>query len=127
MVRVPLERRRQDGDTDEQRARQGCVHHRRSARRRRRDGHSARRAGAKVALVDLEADPLREIVERLGSASATSVIGDVTDLADMQAAVAHGVERFGGIDVVVANAGIASYGSVARSTQRSSGVSSTST
>ena len=36
-------------------------------------------------LVDLEADPLREIVERLGSASATSVIGDVTDLADMQA------------------------------------------
>jgi NAD(P)-dependent dehydrogenase (short-subunit alcohol dehydrogenase family) len=69
--------------------------------------------GAKVVLVDLEADPLREIVERLGSASATSVIGDVTDLADMQAAVAHGVERFGGIDVVVANAGIASYGSVA--------------
>ena len=37
----------------------------------------------------------------------------MTDLADMQAAVAHGVERFGGIDVVVANAGIASYGSVA--------------
>src|SRR5262249_23862558 len=27
-------------------------------------------------------------------------------------AVAHGVERFGGIDVVMANAGIASYGSV---------------
>jgi NAD(P)-dependent dehydrogenase (short-subunit alcohol dehydrogenase family) len=31
----------------------------------------------------------------------------------MQAAVAHGVERFGGIDVVIAGAGIASYGSVA--------------
>jgi NAD(P)-dependent dehydrogenase (short-subunit alcohol dehydrogenase family) len=30
----------------------------------------------------------------------------------MEAAVAHGVQRFGGIDVVMANAGIASYGSV---------------
>ena len=30
----------------------------------------------------------------------------------MEDAVAQGVERFGGIDVVVANAGIASYGSV---------------
>jgi NAD(P)-dependent dehydrogenase (short-subunit alcohol dehydrogenase family) len=51
-------------------------------------------------------------VERLGPDSATSIVGDVTELADMRAAVAHGVERFGGIDVVVANAGIASYGSV---------------
>jgi NAD(P)-dependent dehydrogenase (short-subunit alcohol dehydrogenase family) len=68
--------------------------------------------GAKVVLVDLDADPLRELVERLGAESATSMIGDVTELADMEAAVAHGVERFGGIDVVIANAGIASYGSI---------------
>jgi NAD(P)-dependent dehydrogenase (short-subunit alcohol dehydrogenase family) len=68
--------------------------------------------GAKVVLVDLEADPLREVVEWLGAASATSITGDVTELADMEAAVAHALERFGGIDVVVANAGIASYGSV---------------
>ena len=68
--------------------------------------------GAKVVLVDLEAEPLREVVARLGGASATSITGDVTELADMEAAVAHAVERFGGIDVVVANAGIASYGSV---------------
>jgi NAD(P)-dependent dehydrogenase (short-subunit alcohol dehydrogenase family) len=69
--------------------------------------------GAKVVLVDLDAEPLRELVERLGEDSATSIAGDVTELADMDAAVAHGVERFGGIDVVVAGAGIASYGSVA--------------
>jgi NAD(P)-dependent dehydrogenase (short-subunit alcohol dehydrogenase family) len=69
--------------------------------------------GAKVVLVDLDAEPLRELVERLGENSATSITGDVTELADMEAAVAHGVERFGGIDVVVAGAGIASYGSVA--------------
>lgn len=68
--------------------------------------------GAKVVLVDLDAEPLRELVEQLGADRATSILGDVTELADMEAAVAHGVERFGGIDVVMANAGIASYGTV---------------
>jgi NAD(P)-dependent dehydrogenase (short-subunit alcohol dehydrogenase family) len=68
--------------------------------------------GARVVLVDLDADPLRQLVADLGEESATSIIGDVTELADMEAAVAHGVERFGGIDIVMANAGIASYGSV---------------
>jgi NAD(P)-dependent dehydrogenase (short-subunit alcohol dehydrogenase family) len=69
--------------------------------------------GAKVVLVDLDAEPLRELVCSLGEEDATSILGDVTELGEMQAAVAHGVERFGGIDVVVANAGIATYGSVA--------------
>jgi NAD(P)-dependent dehydrogenase (short-subunit alcohol dehydrogenase family) len=69
--------------------------------------------GARVVLVDLDADPLRELVERLGHDNATSIAGDVTELSDMEAAVAHAVNRFGGIDIVVANAGIASYGSVA--------------
>jgi NAD(P)-dependent dehydrogenase (short-subunit alcohol dehydrogenase family) len=69
--------------------------------------------GARVVLVDLDADPLAELVERLGEDSATSINGDVTELADMQAAVDHAVERFGGVDIVMANAGIASYGSVA--------------
>lgn len=70
--------------------------------------------GAKVVLVDLDVEPLRELVERLGDDNATSILGDVTELADMEAAVAHGVECFGGIDIVMANAGIASYGSVGR-------------
>ena len=69
-------------------------------------------SGARVVLVDLDAEPLRELVERLGEDRATSIEGDVTELADMEQAVAHGVERFGGIDAVVANAGIASYGSI---------------
>ncbi len=68
--------------------------------------------GAKVVLVDLDAEPLQELVARLGDGNATAIAGDVTELAEMEAAVAHAVERFGGIDVVVANAGIASYGSV---------------
>jgi NAD(P)-dependent dehydrogenase (short-subunit alcohol dehydrogenase family) len=70
--------------------------------------------GARVVLVDLDAEPLSELVERLGEDSATAIVADVTALADMQAAVARGVERFGGIDAVVAGAGIASYGSVAK-------------
>jgi NAD(P)-dependent dehydrogenase (short-subunit alcohol dehydrogenase family) len=52
------------------------------------------------------------MVERLGEESATAVTGDVTELADMEGAVARAVERFRGLDIVVANAGIASYGSV---------------
>jgi NAD(P)-dependent dehydrogenase (short-subunit alcohol dehydrogenase family) len=39
-------------------------------------------------------------------------VADVCDLTAMEEAVRRGVERFGGIDLVLANAGIASYGSV---------------
>jgi NAD(P)-dependent dehydrogenase (short-subunit alcohol dehydrogenase family) len=67
--------------------------------------------GAKVVLVDIDPEPLGELVAQLGP-NATSVTGDVTRLSDMQHAVSHAVEHFGGVDVVVANAGIASYGSV---------------
>jgi len=67
--------------------------------------------GAKVVLVDVDEGPLRETAERLDTNSATSIVGDVTELSDMEAAVAHAAKRFGGLDVVMANAGIASYGS----------------
>jgi NAD(P)-dependent dehydrogenase (short-subunit alcohol dehydrogenase family) len=67
--------------------------------------------GAKVVLVDLDRGPLAELEAELG-ASATSIVGDVCSLEQMEAAVAHGVQAFGGLDVVMANAGIASYGSV---------------
>ncbi|QEC47305.1 SDR family oxidoreductase [Baekduia soli] len=67
--------------------------------------------GAKVVLVDLDRGPLAELEAELG-AHATSITGDVLSLEQMEAAVAHGVQRFGGIDVCVANAGISSYGSV---------------
>jgi NAD(P)-dependent dehydrogenase (short-subunit alcohol dehydrogenase family) len=67
--------------------------------------------GAKLVLTDLDEAPLKELADELGEA-ALAVACDVCDLAAMEAAVAQGVEAFGGIDVVVANAGIASYGSV---------------
>lgn len=68
--------------------------------------------GAKVILVDVEQDSLRRLADELGPATAVSAIADVTDLAAVEAAAESGVSAFGGIDVVVAGAGIASYGSV---------------
>lgn len=69
------------------------------------------RRGAKLILTDLDAPPLQELAAELGG-DVLSVSCDVCDFASMERAVADGVERFGGIDLVLANAGIASYGSV---------------
>jgi NAD(P)-dependent dehydrogenase (short-subunit alcohol dehydrogenase family) len=68
--------------------------------------------GARLILTDVDKEPLDAIGSELGADVALTVVADVTDLPAMEAAVAAGVARFGGIDVVVANAGIASYGSV---------------
>jgi NAD(P)-dependent dehydrogenase (short-subunit alcohol dehydrogenase family) len=68
--------------------------------------------GAKLVLTDLDAAPLQQLAAELGSERTIAVACDVCDLASMQSAVAAGCERFGGIDLVLANAGIASYGSV---------------
>ena len=62
--------------------------------------------GASVAVLDLSADEAGEAAERIGP-RAIGLAGDVTDLGAMQATVATVVERFGGLDVAVANAGIA--------------------
>lgn len=62
--------------------------------------------GASVAVVDIDAAEAREAAERIGP-RAIGLGADVTDAGAMQAAVAETVERFGGLDVAVANAGIA--------------------
>jgi NAD(P)-dependent dehydrogenase (short-subunit alcohol dehydrogenase family) len=68
--------------------------------------------GAKLVLIDLDSRQLGKISGRLGDGRVLAVVADVRDLSAMQAAVDRGVERFGDIDIVVANAGIATYGSV---------------
>lgn len=70
------------------------------------------RKGAKLVLTDVDEPPLKELAERLGPETALTVVADVTDLPSMEQAAAAGIERFGGIDVAMANAGIATYGSV---------------
>jgi len=68
--------------------------------------------GARLLLTDVDADALASFAAALGGDRVLTVTADVRDLPAMQAAVDAGVQRFGGVDVVVANAGIASYGSV---------------
>lgn len=67
--------------------------------------------GANVALVGLEPDLLEERAAKLGD-RATWFEADVTDTDALARAVSGTVERFGGIDVAVANAGIHSVGSL---------------
>jgi NAD(P)-dependent dehydrogenase (short-subunit alcohol dehydrogenase family) len=68
--------------------------------------------GARVVLTDLDRAALDETVAAIGAENALGVVADVCDLAAMEAAVAAAVERFGRLDTAIANAGIASYGSV---------------
>lgn len=70
--------------------------------------------GAKLVLTDLNDADLKALAAELGEDGVLTAVADVRDLSAMQAATARAVERFGGIDVVVANAGIMSYGSVAQ-------------
>jgi NAD(P)-dependent dehydrogenase (short-subunit alcohol dehydrogenase family) len=70
------------------------------------------RKGANVALVGLEPERLQALASELGE-RAIAVEADVTDLDALQLAVAATVERFGGIDIGVANAGIAYTGPLA--------------
>jgi len=67
--------------------------------------------GGKVALVGLEPDRLQAISDDLGDAAAWWE-ADVRDSAAMKAAIDAAAEHFGRIDHVLANAGIASYGTV---------------
>jgi NAD(P)-dependent dehydrogenase (short-subunit alcohol dehydrogenase family) len=65
--------------------------------------------GARVSLVGLEPDELERVARDCGS-GALWYEADVTDRASLEAAVNGTVRQTGGIDVVVANAGIAAGG-----------------
>ena len=68
--------------------------------------------GARVALVGLEPDRLAAVAGELGD-RAVWFEADVTDQEAVDGAVAGTVAAFGGIDAVIANAGIANNGTVA--------------
>lgn len=70
-----------------------------------------RARGAKVSLVGLEPELLERLAGELGP-DAAWFEADVTDHGALDAAVAGTVERFGGIDVAIANAGVAPVGTV---------------
>jgi NAD(P)-dependent dehydrogenase (short-subunit alcohol dehydrogenase family) len=69
-------------------------------------------AGANVALVGLEPERLQALADRLGE-RACALEADVADLQAVEQAVHATVQRFGGIDVAIANAGLAFTGALA--------------
>ena len=68
--------------------------------------------GATVVLTDVDKAALAEIGRDLREDRVLTAVADVRDLAAMEEVASRAVDRFGGIDVVMANAGISTYGSV---------------
>ncbi len=68
-------------------------------------------AGAQLVVNDLTAEGLRETVETIEAAGGETAPapGDVRARADVAAAVATASDRFGGLDVVLANAAVSLY------------------
>jgi NAD(P)-dependent dehydrogenase (short-subunit alcohol dehydrogenase family) len=62
--------------------------------------------GARVVVADLDEAGLTAVVDEIGSDRTELAVTDVTDSDQVRAAVALAVERFGGLDVAFANAGV---------------------
>lgn len=74
-------------------------------------------AGAHLVLTDIDANGLARVAERIdaahGAGTAAAIPMDVTDAGSVQAGFEEACRRFGGVDVVVVNAGIAHVAPVA--------------
>jgi NAD(P)-dependent dehydrogenase (short-subunit alcohol dehydrogenase family) len=62
--------------------------------------------GSRVLLVDLDEDTLKSAVETIGSGNVSYAVADVSDPEQVQGYVRTAVDRYGGIDVFLNNAGI---------------------
>ena len=67
--------------------------------------------GAEIALLDVDAQRLRAVTTALGS-TVLPIVCDVTDGGAVRSAIAQTTEHFGGIDLVVSNAGAAVQGEI---------------
>jgi rhamnulose-1-phosphate aldolase/alcohol dehydrogenase len=72
-------------------------------------------AGAAVVAFDIDGEGAAEAVAAMGDAG-VSVSGDVTAEASVAAAFAAAIAAFGGVDIVISNAGIASSAPIAETT-----------
>ena len=66
--------------------------------------------GACVAILDTDAAAAHALANEIGSSKALAFPGDVTSEQDIAAAMAAVTERFGGLDVLVGNAGATTQG-----------------
>jgi len=62
--------------------------------------------GAKVVVIDVDEDGLAAVTDEIGADRAAYAVTDVTDSGQVRDAVRIAVERFGGLDVAFANAGV---------------------
>ena len=62
--------------------------------------------GARVLLVDLAAEALQQAVQAIGHEHVSAVVADVTRAEQVQHYVQTAIDRYGGIDVFFANAGV---------------------
>jgi NAD(P)-dependent dehydrogenase (short-subunit alcohol dehydrogenase family) len=62
--------------------------------------------GARLVLADRHHDQVERLASELGADDAVWIAGDAGDSAHVRAAVALATERFGGLDIAVANAGV---------------------
>ena len=76
--------------------------------------------GACVVLTDIAEEALADaeagLMERHGTDRVHSLAGDITDEAAVRAVVDSTIDRFGGVDIVVANAGLASSAPIEETT-----------
>ncbi|MBV8963630.1 MAG: bifunctional aldolase/short-chain dehydrogenase [Hyphomicrobiales bacterium] len=70
------------------------------------------REGAEVAILDIDSRAVAEVAKSLGD-NALGLTCDVTEKASVEIAVAKVVESFGGVDILVSNAGTALTGMMA--------------
>ncbi|MCC7025021.1 MAG: SDR family oxidoreductase [Thermomicrobiales bacterium] len=73
--------------------------------------------GAQLVVTDIQEEPLRALVEELraGGAEVEAVVGDVSREEDARRMIAAAIDRFGRLDVLVANAGIIPLGDILES------------
>lgn len=67
--------------------------------------------GAKVALIDIDADAVESAAASI-EGEALGLGADITDVGAIAAAINAAVKRFGALDILVANAGIAAPGTI---------------
>ncbi|TYO65649.1 SDR family NAD(P)-dependent oxidoreductase [Bradyrhizobium hipponense] len=70
--------------------------------------HKFAREGAKVVVAGLSTDPVEDVVRviRAHGGTAEAFLGDLADEVDAQACVALALDAFGGLDVLINNAGV---------------------
>ncbi|KMO30572.1 SDR family NAD(P)-dependent oxidoreductase [Methylobacterium aquaticum] len=64
------------------------------------------REGAALLLVDRDDTALADLVARLGAAPCSACVADISDPEDVERATATAIDRYGGLDILMSNAGI---------------------